>query len=150
MSKQNKIENKRARKLQRENKACALAERQPLTDIPLDVSAPVLTDRKAKQTRSQRREWLDSRSFEVKLKLLTKKDPEIVLAKVYATLSLNQLLRRRHQFARRAATASYVAKKLHPESKFLPPLVATIRESIRRCKAAQDEIDARTKKTPKN
>lgn len=143
MSAKNKIENKKARKLARENKATRLAEFEPATDIPLDVSASVLVSPKEKLTRAARLVWHRSRDRVLKIARKQPLTDVEVQTKRFKLLSLAQVLRRRFQATRRAATASHVAKNLHESSKFRPAVVAEFHKHAARYSVAQTELARR-------
>ncbi len=140
MSAKNKQANKQARKLQRDNKATRLAETKEATDIPPDVSSAVLVSLTEKLTRAARETWHRSRD---KVIVLTRKQPKSdsqVYARRVKLLPLAKVIRRRFQSARRMATASYVASKLHPESTFRPAVIAELHKHRERCLVAHTEL----------
>ncbi len=140
MSAKNKHENKKLRREARENKTLRLTETQPSTDIPLDVSSAVLTGPKEKLSRASRQIWLRSRYRIFQLARKTKLTDVEVQTKRAKWLKLVQVLNRRFQAARRAATASNIARKLHESSSFRPAVIAEVQKQVNRCHVFQTEL----------
>lgn len=118
-------------------------ERRPLGVMPVseEDALKLLTDPKQKLGGPARR-YLKR----VLTAYLVMPEPVEVTAKLerkLATLTLAQVVRRRAQFARRAATAKYLLAALSPDSQFRPPIQATQDMNLRAFLVAQAELDAR-------
>ena len=69
--------------------------------------------------------------------------PAVKLAEKLASLKFTQVIRRRAQFARRAASAKYRLEALSPTSRFRATLQVVQDANIHAMKQAQAELDAR-------
>lgn len=141
MSRKNYLENKANRRDERN--ARPHPERRPLgvMSVSEEDALKLLTDPKQKLGGPARRYLMRVRS-----NVLVMPEPVEVTAKLerkLATLTLAQVIRRRAQFARRAATAKYLLAALSPDSQFGPPIQATQDMNLRAFQSAQAELDAR-------
>jgi len=91
------------------NKACESAKREPLTDIPSEVVHQILGEKK--QSRRIRAAVMAARGNVILLPKKERVDHAIKNLHRLTRLSLAQLIRRRAQTARRAATAKNKAQK---------------------------------------
>jgi len=143
MSARNKKANKVNRRVDRENAAIRF-QRRPASSIDRDASSAVLCDHKQRLGAKGRNYLKRSRE-----NVVVMPTPEVVrpfavkLAEKLAKLTLRQVIRRRSQFAARAAGAKYKLADLAAGSMFRPVLQRLQDSNIFACKQAQAELDAR-------
>lgn len=118
------------------------------SNVPRELIIATLVDTKQKSTARIRRglnaalEYLSLRPQTAPI------DPAVKMALNLQKLTLRQLIRRRAQSARRAATAKYLLEKMAPGSRFRPPVAAEQTHQLGIFKQVQAEIDVRTQPRP--
>jgi len=111
--------------------------------VPLEMSAKALSDPKLKCSGRYRRSLMRSRE-RIVLRPTTPATPVAVkMFRRLQGLTLHQLNRRQHQFARRASTAKHLLDKLDNESSFRPPLEASQRANLHFLDQATAEVKVR-------
>jgi hypothetical protein len=115
-----------------------------ISNVPAAVLVQALTDPKQKCGGRNRR-VLKAGLEHLLLRPQTPPiDPAVKLALKLQRLTIHQLLRRRAQSARRAATAKYILAKMSPDSKFSPPVEAEQIHQLGILKQVNAEITVRT------
>lgn len=139
--------NKRASKARRgyERAARPHPERRPLgtSSVSEEDALNLLCDPKQKLSAPARRYLRGCRARALVMPLPTVRPFAVRLAEKLSSLKLTQVLRRRSQFAARAAGAKYKLDALSPNSRFRPALQAVQDANLRAFKAAEAEISAR-------
>ena len=146
MSQRNKLEAKRLRKNTREVRACEGANREPLSDIPSAVVHQILGEKKV--SRRVREGVMASRGNVIQLLVEPKIDLAVKNLHRLTKLTLAQLIRRRAQTARRAATCKWTAEKKTLGSKIRDAWEAAQAAQLAYLKQVVAEISFRT--TPRN
>lgn len=143
MSARNKRQNKVIRRDEREMKGNQ--NRQPVgaMAVTVDEARGLLTDPKQKIGAAGRRFLKRVLANQIVATLTVPKIPAVRLAEKLATLTLSQVIRRRSQFAARAAGAKYKLAALTADSKFRPPLQRFQDLNLFAMMQAQAELDAR-------
>lgn len=144
MSNRNKLENKVLRRDER--RARPHPERRAISTIDLESSRDVLCEipkHGASIGARGRRYLMRSRANLVIMPLTPAKLPAVRLAEKLATLTLTQVIRRRSQFAARAAGAKFKLEVLSPNSKFRPALQRVQDANLFALEQATAELEAR-------
>lgn len=143
MSAKNKLENKANRRDERDARPCS--ERRPLgiSGVSAESAPGLLCDPGVKLGASARRYFKRARYNEVVMPAPVVRPFAVKLAEKLARLPLQRVLRRRSQFAARAAGAKYKMESLSPNSRFRPAIQKYQDANIFAMKQAQAELDAR-------
>lgn len=150
MSQRNKKETKSTRRSER-NYLKSVSEkitRTPVSAIPRNISAKVLSEPKNKLNRAKRIKWHSSRSYSVEIELTAPKPVETKLSERLKKLTLAQLFRRFHQSKVRGDGFRFKRAKLSPHSTAFIAAFTQAAEQQDTIKAAvEKEIARRTLST---
>jgi len=105
---------------QPDSKSDGIPRSNPL--VPLAMSAKALSDPTLKASGKYKRALMKSRGREVLRPKAERVAPAVKMFRRLKSFTLAQLIRRKHQFARRASTAMHMLMGLEPTSSFRPPL----------------------------
>jgi len=115
-----------------------------ISNVPREVLVAALTDPKQKCGGRNRRVLKAALEYIVLRPQTPAIDPAVKMAVKLQKLTLSQLIRRRSQAARKAATAKYILKTLSPGSKFRPGVEAEQTHQLGVLKQVNAEIQVRT------
>lgn len=108
-----------------------------------DSSARMLGNPSQKMNRGQRKILHRSRDLRITIPVAESINPAVKFARKLLGLTLTQVLRREHQYARRASTAMHVAKKLSADSPFRRAIEHQQLFHLGRFKQSRAEVQAR-------